>query len=436
MRMLDRGWMRRGLPLAAIALGLGLGLGCLVPAGAQAQGLFGGFKAKKDAAVKPTSGEKDNDSDGTIKIVPSAVPVSPNDPVAIVNGQVITRQQLADEAVAREGKKVLEAMIAGTVIDQGVSRGKIRINPQEVEDEVEFIARGMGTTKENWLRTLDKERGISPIQYKRDIVYRVVALRKLAEPRVQVTEEDMKKAYEANYGPKLHYRIILTSSMKDARDIHNELKQNPAGFEKIARDDRRSIDSETKPLGGMGLQPMSRHAYPLKLSQSAFEQLVDGDPLDKNPAHKPKDGDLTGPVEVTENVWAIMRRESVEPAREYDPNDEQDRKRFKDLLQEVRLKEKMQEVYNELVERSAVENRLTGDVKPANEANAAAHKTDGDLKLMSNPPPPRVEGTQVEMTPAGPKAKAPTGGVGPLNIPKPALAPAQPQIGQGPEPKK
>lgn len=424
MRVLARGWMRRGLPMAAIALG------CLaVPAGAQAQGLFRGLTSKKDAAVKPTSGEKEGDKDATIKLVPKEVPVSPNDPVAIVNGQVITRQQLADETVAREGKKVLEAMIAGTVIDQAVTRAKVTIKPQEVDEEVEFIARGMGTSKENWLRTLDKERGISPIQYKRDIVYRVVALRKLAEPRVQVTDDDMKKAYEANYGPKLHYRIILTSSMKDARNIHNELKENPAGFEKIARDDRRSIDSETKPLGGMGLQPMSRHAYPLKLSQQAFEQLVDGDPMDRNPEHKPKDGDLTGPIEVTENVWAIMRRESVEPAREYDPNNEQDRKRFRELLQEVRLKEKMQEVYNELVEHSAVENRLTGDIKMANEGQAAAHKTDGNLKLMSNPPPPKVDGTQVEMTPAGPKSKAPSG-VGPLNLPKSPLAPPRPNVGQ------
>ncbi|MFO0959672.1 MAG: peptidylprolyl isomerase [Isosphaeraceae bacterium] len=420
--MRNRGWMGRGLWLAAISLG------CLAPA--QAQGLFGGLnKPKKDAAVKPASGEKDGDKEGTIKLVPKEVPVSPNDPVAVVNGQVITRQQLADETVAREGKKVLEAMIAGTVIDQAVARAKIQIKPQEVEEEVEFIARGMGATKENWLRTLDKERGISPIQYKRDIVYRVVALRKLAEPRVQVTDEDMRKAYEANYGPKLHYRIILTGSMKDAGAIRNELQQNPAAFEKMARDDRRSIDSETKPLGGMGLQPMSRHAYPLKLSQSAFEQLVDGDPNDKNPEHKPKDGDLTGPIEVTENVWAIMRRESVEPAREYDAKDEKKRAEFRQLLQEVRLKEKMQEVYNELVEQSAVENRLTGDIKMANEGQAAAHKTDGNVKLMSNPPPPKVDGSQVEMTPGGPKAKAPTG-VGPLNLPKSPLAPARPSVGQ------
>src|SRR5262245_31385320 len=35
---------------------------------------------------------------------PTMVPVNPTDAIAIVNGQAITRQQLADECVAREGK--------------------------------------------------------------------------------------------------------------------------------------------------------------------------------------------------------------------------------------------------------------------------------------------------------------------------------------------
>ena len=34
----------------------------------------------------------------------TAIPVNPTDPIAIVNGQVITRQQLADECVARKGQ--------------------------------------------------------------------------------------------------------------------------------------------------------------------------------------------------------------------------------------------------------------------------------------------------------------------------------------------
>ena len=41
------------------------------------------------------------------------------------------------------------------------------------------MARRFGISREDWLRTLDKERGISPVQYARDIIYPALALRKL-----------------------------------------------------------------------------------------------------------------------------------------------------------------------------------------------------------------------------------------------------------------
>ena len=50
----------------------------------------------------------------------TAIPVNPTDPIAIVNGQVITRQQLADECVARKGKEILETLINRTLIEQAL----------------------------------------------------------------------------------------------------------------------------------------------------------------------------------------------------------------------------------------------------------------------------------------------------------------------------
>src|SRR5262249_58373120 len=190
-----------------------------------------------------------------------------------------------------------------------------------------------------------------------------VALRKLALPRVQVTDEDLKKAYEANYGEKLHYRVIMTADIQHAKEIWNEVKKNPAAFEKIARDDKRSIDTETKPLGGLGLHPMARHAYPLKLSQEAFAQLVDGDPNDNDPSHKPKDGDLTGPIQVAGSAYVIVRREKLEPAQPYDPDNAAEKKKFQELLHEVKLKDLMQTTFYELLADANMENKITVENK-------------------------------------------------------------------------
>src|SRR6202042_1456913 len=54
------------------------------------------------------------------KLVETAVPVNPTDPIAMVNDEPITRAQLADECVVREGNKILETLIARKLIEQEI----------------------------------------------------------------------------------------------------------------------------------------------------------------------------------------------------------------------------------------------------------------------------------------------------------------------------
>ena len=72
----------------------------------------------------------------------------------------------------------------------------------------------------------------------------------------------------------------------------------------------------SRSLGGQLAEPITRHAYPQNVADSAFRQLVDGDPEDKDPTHKPKNGDFTGPIQAAEAVWVILRREAIIPATE------------------------------------------------------------------------------------------------------------------------
>ncbi|MBV8558969.1 MAG: peptidylprolyl isomerase, partial [Planctomycetaceae bacterium] len=171
--------------------------------------------------------------------------------------------------------------------------------------------------------------------------------------------------------------------LQKAREIWEELRKNPGGFEKLAQE--RSMDSGSRSLGGLLAEPITRHAYPQNVSDAAFRQLVDGDPGDKDPAHKPKDGDFTGPIQVAEATWVLLRRESVIPAQNVDPNDENVRKITYEMIYEVKLKEAMGAYFVELMRASAIDNKLTGHIKLANEEMHPDHKVDGEVKLMSNP---------------------------------------------------
>jgi foldase protein PrsA len=316
-------------------------------------------------------------------VKPTAVPVNPTDAIATVNGQVISRQQLADECVARKGKEVLETLINRQIVDQALRARKLEITAAEIDAEIDSVAGRFGIGREAWLRTLDKERGISPLQYARDIIYPALALRKLAVGRFEVTDEDRKKAFDAQYGDKLRCRIIMVDKLSKAQEIWEALRKNPAGFEKMA--EQQSMDVGTRSLGGLLAEPITRHAPPETVADAAFAQLVDGDPNDTDKAHKPKNGDITGPIQGAESTWILLRREDLIPAvANVSLKDENIYKKTTEIVYEVKLREAMGVVFEELIKKAAIENLLVGTMKLADEENEPEYRVDKDVKLMSN----------------------------------------------------
>ena len=310
------------------------------------------------------------------------IPTNGSDPIAIVNGETISRQQLADECVARKGQEILDTLIARRLIDQEMKKKKMEITAAEIDEEIDRVAMGVGhVSREVWLRTLDKERGVSPATYARDIIYPSLALRKLAEPRVQVTEQDLKDAFEANFGPRLRCRLIMTNDIRKASEIWDEARKNPAGFEKLAQE--KSLDTATRSFGGLLPDPIARHAVPREVSDAAFIQLVDGDPADKNPLHKPKDGDITGPIQVNEGAWVILKREALAAGKSGSLNDPEVRNMLQVQMFDVKLKDSMNKLYEGLMLAAAIDNKLTGQVKEGHEERTAefqaARQTDRQL---------------------------------------------------------
>jgi foldase protein PrsA len=370
----------------------------LATAGAVAWGAAGALgqqsKAARPAQAKAAAPAqpKPTDLDGEFKAEITKVPVNPTDPIAVVNGEKITRQELADECVARTGEKILGDLINRKLIEQAVRAGRVQVSPAEVDAEIERQAQAMAKMgRDEWLRTLAKERGISPSQYARDIVYPNLALKKLAAPRVQVTKKDIKEAFEANYGERLHCRMIMVSSSQMARQIWEELRRSPtaAKFEQIARE--RSTDPATRALGGLLPEPITRHANPRAVADKAFEQLVDGD-AKADKAHKPKDGAFTGPIEVDKNSWVILMREKVVPgnteARLDDPKVQES---LNEMIVDAKTQELMQEIFNDLYRKAKIDNRLTAQRSTAmEESEPARGEVDDRVTPSAGSPQPKA----------------------------------------------
>ena len=70
-----------------------------------------------------------------------------------------------------------------------------------------------------------KEQHIKFDVYLHDAVWPAVVLRKLAEPNVKVTEDDMKKGFEANYGPRVRCLAIVLNNQRRANEVWEKARQ-------------------------------------------------------------------------------------------------------------------------------------------------------------------------------------------------------------------
>ena len=105
--------------------------------------------------------------------------------VAVVNADPITRQQLAESAVARYGAEVLDTMINQNLILQACKARGMEVTKDEVNAEIKRQAEKFGFSIDQYLGLLQEERNISPQQYSSEVIWPMLALRRLASDQVR-----------------------------------------------------------------------------------------------------------------------------------------------------------------------------------------------------------------------------------------------------------
>src|SRR5688572_25659331 len=169
--------------------------------------------------------------------------------VALVNGEKVTRADLAADCLRHYGKEVLESLVnKELILDHCDARG-IKVTNKDIDAEIERMAVRFGVPVEQWVRMLEKERGINKEQYRRDIVWPTLALRKLAADRLEVTDKELTEAFDAQYGPQVKVRMIgIHGNEKKAKEIHAKAVADPQDFARLARE--HSEDTESASVSG------------------------------------------------------------------------------------------------------------------------------------------------------------------------------------------
>lgn len=187
--------------------------------------------------------------------------------MALVNGEKISRQDLANECMIRYGEDVLEQLVNKYVIYQACEKKGIQISEADVNDEVTRLASKFNLGPEQWLKMLEDERDISPDKYRKEIIWPILALRKLATGQIGVTQDDMQKGMESEFGEKIQARLITTPTRELADQVHKQALANPDNFAKLAK---QHSDDQSSSAGGM--IPVIRRY----LGDESFEQIAFG----------------------------------------------------------------------------------------------------------------------------------------------------------------
>ena len=299
----------------------------------------------------------------------TAIPVNPTDAIATVNGEVITRQQLADECVARKGEEILETLIARTLIEQALQGAEAGSHGRrDRPGDRQRRACGSGIGREAWLRTLDKERGISPRPVRpRHHLPGPGPAQARAPGRSRSPPKDMKDSFEAQYGDKLR-----------VPDHHGrQAPQRPGDLGGAAEEPRRL--REARPGAVDGHRAAGRWAA-CSPSRSPATPIPRTSPTPPSPARRRRP-ERQGPqpqaqgrrLHRARSRWprrpgsSSAARGSSRPRGRRRSKNERIKKQTYEMIYEVKLKEAMGVVFAELMKAAAIDNKLTGSVKLANE---------------------------------------------------------------------
>jgi parvulin-like peptidyl-prolyl isomerase len=177
--------------------------------------------------------------------------------LAVVNGQPITRHQIADECMRRYGQDVLESRIKKLLVLEQCKKSGVVITEKDVNDELANTAKKFGMSGEKYVQMICSRKKISVDRLKNDITWHDLAIRRLASQNIQVTPEELNERMEFEFGSKIQVRQIVVDSLQQANQIHEQLMAAPDNFERMAK--QFSIDPQSKSMGGL-LQPIRRNS--------------------------------------------------------------------------------------------------------------------------------------------------------------------------------
>ena len=185
--------------------------------------------------------------------------------VAVVNGEEVKRDMLADLLIDMYGNEGLGLLIRRTLVKQESIKRNVTVTEEEIAERIGALVEGQikqqmkkgGLEDEEALKRELEKAKLTLDQYKKNIQKRFklsngqveaeLLAEKIIKKTIKITDEELREAYEEQLGEKILARQIVLRTSRDAERNLERIKTG-ADFEALAR--KESVDRNSASRGG------------------------------------------------------------------------------------------------------------------------------------------------------------------------------------------
>lgn len=185
----------------------------------------------------------------------------------------ITREDLGEYLIARNGASKLELLVNKRIIEYVCQQKGIEVTAAEINADLQQTIGSMNINVKDFVDKVLKQYNKTLYEWKEDVIKPRLLLSKLCQDQVQATDEDFRNAFEAYYGEKIECRIILwPHSEKNhvMNQIYGKIRDSEVEFDRAARNQASSRLSSSggkiAPIGHRttGNEEMEKEAFNLQ----------------------------------------------------------------------------------------------------------------------------------------------------------------------------
>lgn len=185
--------------------------------------------------------------------------------VAVVNGEEVKRDKLADLLIDMYGNEGLGLLIKRTLVKQESIKRNVTVTEEEVAERIGALVDGQikqqmkkgGLKDEEALKRELEKAKLTLDQYKKNIqetfklssgqIEAELLAEKIIKKTIKITDEELREAYEEQLGEKILARQIVLRTSRDAERNLERIKTG-ADFEALAK--KESVDRNSASRGG------------------------------------------------------------------------------------------------------------------------------------------------------------------------------------------